>query len=163
MRSRLGTWTSTAASAGRRLPKRCRETQHARSLAVTGGSITADITRGPERVPSPGTSMLAPCPATRCATATSTRWRTACSCSCGTLPMTISWAGLIGNWGRWIPNLLTGSCPSRGHHWPATQRLWGGRQGLGDGLVVAAAGRRQATAAVVRSRRNLRGHRHPGP
>jgi hypothetical protein len=26
-------------------------------------------TRGPERVPSPGTSMLAPCPATRCATA----------------------------------------------------------------------------------------------
>ena len=109
MRSRLGTWTSTAASAGRRLPKRCREAHRARSSAGTGGSTTADITRGPERVPSPGTSMLAPCPATRCATATSTRWRTACSCSCGTLPMTISSAGLIGNWGRWIPNLLTGS------------------------------------------------------
>ena len=54
MRWRLGTWTSTAASAGRRLPKRCHETQHARSSAGTGGSITADIARGPGRAPSPG-------------------------------------------------------------------------------------------------------------
>ena len=100
---------STAASAGRTLPKRCRETHRARSSAGTGGSTTADTTRGPTRVPSPGTSTLAPCPATRCATATSTRWRTACSCSCGTSPMTISSAGLIGNWVRWIPNLLIGS------------------------------------------------------
>ena len=98
-----------------------------RSSADTGGSMPADIARGPGRVPSPGTSMLAPCPATRCGTATSTRWRTACSCSCGTLPMTISWAGLIGNWVRWIPNLWIDCLPSRGHHRAVAQRLWGGR------------------------------------
>ena len=73
-------------------------------LAGIGGSTTAGITKGPAPALSPVTSMPAPCPATRCATATSTRWRTACSCSCGTLPMTISSAGSIGNWVRWIPN-----------------------------------------------------------
>jgi hypothetical protein len=42
--------------------------------------------------------------------------------------------------------------PARGHYWAAAQRLWGGRQGLGDGVVVAAAERWKATAAVARSR-----------
>ena len=41
------------------------------------------------------------------------------------------------------------ACPSRGHHRAATQRLWGCRQGLGDGAVVAAAERRPATAALA--------------
>ena len=98
-------------SDGRTLSKPYRDNHRARSLAVTGGSMTADIRKGPARVLSPATSTLVPCPATRCATAASTRWRTACSCSCETLRMTISWAGLIGNWGRWIPRVLIGSVP----------------------------------------------------
>ena len=52
--------------------------------------------------------------------------------------MTISWAGLIGNWVRWIPSLLTGSLPFARPSWGTTQRLWGGRQGLDDGVVVRA-------------------------
>ena len=45
-----------------RLPKRYLKARRARSLAVTGGSMPADIARGPERVQNPGTSMLAPLP-----------------------------------------------------------------------------------------------------
>jgi hypothetical protein len=63
MRSRLGTWTSTAASAGRRLPKRCRETQHARSWAATGGSTTADTAKEPAPAAEPG--LIAACPLPR--------------------------------------------------------------------------------------------------
>ena len=91
--SLLGTWQNTAASAGRTLPKRCREAHRARSSAGTGGSTIAGTTRGPARVPSPATSTPAPCLATRCATAASTRWHTACSCSCGKSPMTTLWVG----------------------------------------------------------------------
>ena len=62
MRSRLGTWTSTATSAGRRLPKRCRETHHARSSAGIGGSTTADISKGSRTCSEPGHFDACPLP-----------------------------------------------------------------------------------------------------
>ena len=71
------------------------------------------------------------------------------------LPMTISWTGSIGNWLRWIPNPLTGSLPCARPSSVRSQRLWGGRQGLGDGLVVAAAERRQRRPLWRRSRRDF--------
>ena len=59
--------------------------------------------------------------------------------------MTISRAGLIGNWGRCIPNPLTGSLPFGSHHWAATQRLWGADKVLAMALssLLLSAGKRR--------------------